>query len=349
MTKNTSPTKQKTPSTSIPQTITQPTSQKNCNRFRLTPAITPNHASATRNKTHLTMQPARPATHDTISNPPLTPKTDQLQAITAHLRTPTQQPSTVSDTTTRKPSTSRPYAQQPPTQLNQPPALPTTPPISAQHPITDLPHRLSTPNPAPDARTISSPRHPAPSTTPLPYHQSPPHSPNTQQTLGKVLTTPAWTKRNTHAFCTDPIQPTLLPPLELTTKPIFSTPRLSLISDQLMQSIRQELLITKTLLDRLISMLPVDDKINQPSTPKNLFELLTDLPKINPKASLAGLSRISDSTKQCLQVQPTCNQYWRQPTSLEYIKTRNTQYLPILLRSLIQFTPPYAKDLLKVP
>jgi len=217
--------------------------------------------------------------------------------------------------------------------------------------------KLNTLNPSSTMTSTATPtglpttatRHPAPSTTPLPYHQSPPHSPNTQQTLGKVLTMPAWTKRNTHTFCTDPIQPTLLPPLELTTKPIFSTPRLSLISDQLMQSIRQELLITKTLLDRLISMLPVDDKINQPSTPKNLFELLTDLPKINPKASLAGLSRISDSTKQCLQVQPTCNQYWRQPTSLEYIKTRNTQYLPILLRSLIQFTPPYAKDLLKVP
>jgi len=155
-----------------------------------------------------------------------------------------------------------------------------------------LADKLNTLNPSSTMTSTATPtglpttavRHPALSTT-LPYHQSPPHSPNTQQTLGKVLTMPAWTKQNAHTLCTDPIQPTLLPPLELTTKPIFSTPCPSLISDQLMQRLWQELTVTKTLLNRLSSMLPFDDTSNQPSTPKNLFKLLTNLPQINPKST----------------------------------------------------------------
>jgi len=190
--------------------------------------------------------------------------------------------------------------------------------------------------------------HPEPSIKLLPYHQAPPKSPNTQQNLGKVLTTQAWTTRNVHILCTDPIQSTLLPSLKLATKPIFSTPHPSLMPGQLMHRLWKELTFTMTLLDCLSNMILIDATSNQPSNP-NFFELLTNLPQINPKALLANLSHISDPAKHCLQVPPTCNQYWHQPKSLECIKTCNTHYLSILLWFLLQFTPLYAKDLLKVP
>jgi len=110
--------------------------------------------------------------------------------------------------------------------------------------------------------------HPEPSTTPLLYHQSPPKPQNTQQNLGKVPTMPVWTTRNDHVLCTDTVHSNLLPPLECTTKPIFSTSPPSLMPCQLMQRLWKELRITQTLLDRLSSMILLDATSDQQSTPK---------------------------------------------------------------------------------
>jgi len=136
--------------------------------------------------------------------------------------------------------------------------------------------------------------HPDPSTTPLLYHQSPPKPQNTQQNLGKVPTMPVWTIRNDHVLCTDTVQSNLLPPLECTTKPIFSTSPPSLMPCQLMQRLWKELTITQTLLDRLSNMILIEATSDQQSVPKHLFELLTDLPQTNVTA-LGLLADISSN------------------------------------------------------
>jgi len=153
LTKNTSHTILKPPSTSkTPQTPTQPTSQKNCNRLWMKPvAVELNHASPTRNKIHTTMQPVRPATNDTTSSPNLTPKTNQLQAITVHPRA--SHPTTF--------DSSRYHEPQP---INQPTIRPTntqlTEPATCDTNYTTdkctAPHQCTTPlhgetNPAPDS------------------------------------------------------------------------------------------------------------------------------------------------------------------------------------------------------
>jgi len=134
------------------------------------------------------------------------------------------------------------------------------------------------------------------------------------------------------------LPPTLSSPHNLATKSIFSTPPLSPLSCNLIQRLQQQLTITKALINCLSNMIPTK-ATNKPSS-KNLFDLITDLPPINPMALLQSVYTSNfDYAQLYLQVLHTCDQYWSQPKSLDCLKTCSTHHsLSILLWSILQST-----------
>jgi len=165
-----------------------------------------------------------------------------------------------------------------------------------------------------------------------------PLSPYPNQTLDPVINMPAQ-KRSHQDQCNQTIQPTQSPSPHDAPKPTNSS---------MLTYLRNELMHTRNLLDRLSST--IAPKLNVPlrTTSKTLFELINDLPLNDPLLLLTTPSHTA-YLKKYSATQPTCT-YWIPPNHTIHAKTRIIPYLSmILLWSMLQFTVQYSKDLLKVP
>ena len=179
------------------------------------------------------------------------------------------------------------------------------------------------------------------------FHQSLPQPQHPQQNSENVNLT-AWTKQNDHIQCTQTIPPTFSSPLDYATESNPSTPPSSSLSCKLMQRLWKQLMITKTMLNCLSNMISI--KATSKPSRKNLYDLITNLPPIDPKDLLTYVySSNSEYVQLYVQALHNHNQYRSKPTSPDCIKTWSTHYLLILLRSILQSTRRYTKDLLKAP
>jgi len=198
--------------------------------------------------------------------------------------------------------------------------------------------------------------HTKPPITTLLCHQSPPKPQHPQQNVEKVLPMQAWTQSNVPIPCIKSIQPTLPFYNDLTTKTISPTPH-SLMPRSPMQRLMQELTLTNTLLNHLSKMISLATTSHPSSTPKNLFDLITELPQIDPKALILTAEPpqhllLPAATCYNHPGQPTRSQYWYQtPPRLPcYNIASRTWYASTeILQSHLQHTVPHSKDLLKVP
>jgi len=199
--------------------------------------------------------------------------------------------------------------------------------------------------------------HNEPLITKLLCHQSPPKPQQPQPNVGNVLPMQDWTQRKVPIPCIkESVQPTLPFYNDLATETISPTPH-SLIPRLPMQRLMQELALINTLLDHLSKMLSLATTSHPSSTPKNLFDLITELPQIDPKALI-----LTDEPPQLLLLpaatcynhpggQSTRSLYWyRTPRLPCYNIARRTRYVSTeILQSHLQHTVPHTKDLLKVP
>jgi len=100
--------------------------------------------------------------------------------------------------------------------------------------------------------------------------------------------------------------------------------------------------------DHLSNMILI--KATSKPSRKNLYNLIANLPPIDPKDLLTYVySSNSEYVQLYVQALHNHNQYRSKPTSPDCIKTWSTHYLLILLRSILQSTRRYTKDLLKAP
>jgi len=94
----------------------------------------------------------------------------------------------------------------------------------------------------------------------------------------------------------------------------------SLPHSQMMQSLWQQLKITQTLIKHLSSMILLDVTNNQSqTTSKNLFDLITKLPPMQPMALPTNLSHFPACKKCYLQAPSTGNKHWYQPQAQDYV------------------------------
>jgi len=125
----------------------------------------------------------------------------------------------------------------------------------------------------------------------------------------------------------------------------------SILQSPLMQSLWKQLAFTHTLIKCLNRMIMLNSiSTSSRIMSKNLFDLIVKLPA---NALLTLLTTPSRTTLHDFSVQATHHWYCFLPKFLSYVETSTsiTRYLSktTLLWSILSFTSPYSKDLLKVP
>jgi len=188
-----------------------------------------------------------------------------------------------------------------------------------------------------------------PPLTQTPCHRLSPETHYPQQNPGNITPKPAWPIRNDHIQGLRPVQSNLLPLFPAGNAEIpLNLCHPSPPHSQLMQSLWQQLKITQTLINHLSSMILLNTTNHRSrTTSKNLFDLITELP-MQPMALPTNLSHFPASKKHYLQAPSTGDKHWYQLQAQDHVPPR-IKPLSILLQSILQFTQPYAKDLMKVP
>jgi len=183
---------------------------------------------------------------------------------------------------------------------------------STKRSSADPPNKLNPYDNLPqNAKQVSINTNPLP--TPAISHPSPPLITYTHQNSGTEKSLLAMNPFN-HDHCIQPIKPTLLPPPHSVISPstITLTSIPSPFNCQLMQSLKQQLAITQTLVNRLCRMIPLEFKhTSSKTTEKDLFKLITGLPSHDPLPLL--ITPPSTSVYKCLtnslQAPLTSNKY----------------------------------------